>query len=410
MMKYNDGKRKVTMKNKRKKGVYWKKFFYLVVVSIACTGISGHALRINGEKMTTILKTQNFKVKAETASKTTKALLGQPKCITVTAVKKKIVITWEPLQKVDGYEIYEAQEDRKYKSVGSTTKSNLVLSGKNIEKSYYYYVRAYVKKSGKKEYGKRSKIVSVKIPATGTSTIKNFLRTAMAPVGSTMYVWGGGWNKADTGAGTDAKHLGVCAAWRKFSENKTANYNYKNYRYQIHNGLDCSGFVGWSVYNVLHTKNGEKGYVYSSKKQAKQFSKMGFGTYKSSSKVKNYKPGDIMSSDCNCCGHVWIVIGACKDGSVVLLHSSPAGVQISGTVTPNGKKNSEACKLAKTYMKKYYASWYRKFPRVDRGSTYLKHYGQMRWKTTGKNVILSDPEGYKNMSAKQILKDLFDTN
>lgn len=207
MMKYNDGKRKVTMKNKRKKGVYWKKFFYLVVVSIACTGISGHALRINGEKMTTILKTQNFKAKAETASKTTKAVLGQPKCITVTAVKKKIVITWKALQKVDGYEIYEAQEDRKYKSIGSTTKSKLVLSGKNIEKSYYYYVRAYVKKNGKKEYGKRSKIVSVKIPATGTSTIKNFLRTAMAPVGSTMYVWGGGWNKADTGAGTDAKLL-----------------------------------------------------------------------------------------------------------------------------------------------------------------------------------------------------------
>ena len=27
----------------------------------------------------------------------------------------------------------------------------------------------------------------------------------MEPVGSTMYIWGGGWNSEDNGAGEDAK-------------------------------------------------------------------------------------------------------------------------------------------------------------------------------------------------------------
>ncbi len=45
---------------------------------------------------------------------------------------------------------------------------------------------------------------------------------------------------------------------------------------------------------------------------------------------------------------------------------------------------------------------------MDRGSTYLSHYGQMRWKSTGENAVLSDPDGYREMSPEEILKDLFD--
>lgn len=114
-----------------------------------------------------------------------------------------------------------------------------------------------------------------------------------------------------------------------------------------------------------------------------------------------------MSSTCKCCGHVWIVVGQCKDGSVVLLHSSPAGVQLCGTTTLSGKKNSKAYKLAKKYMKKYYKTWYSRYPNVSRGKTYLSHYAQMRWRTSGEGVRLSDPDGYQNMSAEDVLADLF---
>lgn len=142
-------------------------------------------------------------------------------------------------------------------------------------------------------------------------------------------------------------------------------------------------------------------------KMAKNFASRGWGTYHSRSSVKNYRAGDIMSSSCSDCGHVWIVVGSCSDGSVVLLHSSPPGVQLAGTPSRSGKKQSEAVKLAARYMKKYYPKWYRKYPNCAKGSSYLSHYAQMRWDISGKK-IMTDPDGYRNMSAKAILKDLFE--
>lgn len=349
----------------------------------------------------------------------------KPVGVMSTAVKNQIAVSWEPLSEASGYEIYEGI---KSKGAGDTAyeenaadfvcvatvegkSSQYVLKAKDAGTEYCYYVRAYkAAGDGKKTHSKKSDVVSTTVAIEGTSTIKNFLKTAIAPIGSTMYVWGGGWNKADTGAGTDAKRIGLSPAWRNFAKNKKASYNYKNYRYQIHNGLDCSGYVGWVVYNVLNTKVSKKGYVYSASKQAKTFSKAGFGSYTEALNVKDYKAGDIMSSTCKCCGHVWIVIGQCEDGSVVLVHSSPAGVQINGTVTPNGTKNSQAVKLSQKYMKKYYKQWYNRYPKMDRGNSYLSHYGQMRWTTTGDRVVLSDPDGYQNMSPEEILKDLFEEN
>lgn len=331
----------------------------------------------------------------------------KPVGVMSTAVGTKIAVSWEPVAGASGYQVFES-EGSAYHLVKETKKCQYVLTEKESGQVYRYYVRAYkVNGKGKKTYSKASKKVSTTVAAEGVSTIKNFLQTAVAPIGSTMYVWGGGWNKADTAAGPDAKRIGLSSKWRSFAKNKKASYNYRNYRYQIHNGLDCSGYVGWCVYNVLNTKNNKKGYVYSASKQAKKFSQMGFGSYRSAKKVKSYHAGDIMSSTCKCCGHVWIVVGQCKDGSVVLVHSSPAGVQLSGTVTPSGKKNSKAYKLAKKYMKKYYASWYKKYPNISRNSSYLSHYGQMQWTVTGDHVKLSDPDGYQNMSAEEVLSDLF---
>ena len=55
-------------------------------------------------------------------------------------------------------------------------------------------------------------------------------------------------------------------------------------------------------------------------------------------------------------------------------------------------------------MKKYYPELYKNYPNsVYRGSTYNSSYGRMRWN----KKTLADPEGYKNMTAKKVLKDLF---
>lgn len=235
-------------------------------------------------------------------------------------------------------------------------------------------------------------------------TLKSFLQTAIEPVGSTMYIWGGGWNEEDTAAGPDALRIGVSPKWKRFADRQTASYDYHKHQYKLGYGLDCSGYVGWTVYNTVQHPSA-KGYVTNAGKQGAFLAKQGFGTYKHKNKVKNYCAGDIMSSECSCCGHVWIVIGECKDGSVVMVHSSPPGVRLCGTVNKKGSSKSQAVRLAKKYMKKYYKDWYDRYPSCLKGDSYLSHYGQMRWNLDGS--VMSDPDGYHHRNAKEILKDLY---
>ena len=168
--------------------------------------------------------------------------------------------------------------------------------------------------------------------------------------------------------------------------------------------MECSGFVGWSVYNINKTKNGKQGqgYVTKASKAASTYAKYGWGTYKKTIAVKDWKPGDIMSSPT----HIYIVVGSCADGSVVLVHSSPAGVRLSGTPDKKGRTNSEAVKLAKKYMKKYYPSWYKRYPSCKKDKSYLTDYAQFRWRA-GKGKMISDPDGYQKKNARQVLKDLY---
>ncbi len=235
-------------------------------------------------------------------------------------------------------------------------------------------------------------------------TLKGMLETALQPVGSTMYIWGGGWNKEDTAAGKDALRIGVNPKWKRFADRQDASYDYQNYRYRHGFGLDCSGYIGWVVYNTIPDPS-PSGYVTSARKQGFFLSEQGFGAYRHRKRVTDYRAGDIMSSECSCCDHVWMVVGACKDGSVVLVHSSPPGVRLCGTPDRRGRQKSQAVRLATHYMKRYYRDWYDRYPSCSKDSSYLSHYGQMRWKLDGS--VMTDPDGYRNLSAKKILKDLY---
>lgn len=236
-------------------------------------------------------------------------------------------------------------------------------------------------------------------PEITPPSILQFLKTALLPVGKTMYVWGGGWNEEDTGAGIEAVTLGVSERWAKFAGEQDSDYDYKTTRYMIHDGLDCSGFVGWAVYNVLETENGRDGYVMSSTKMAEEFSKLGLGTFIPKEDVQNHKVGDIMSMS----GHVWISLGECSDGSVLLLHASPPGVIICGTSLPNGEK-SDAVLLAEKIMSENYPEWYEKFPECSRPHSYLTASSQMRWNSE----TLTDTEGLLEMTAYEIADLLFE--
>lgn len=319
-----------------------------------------------------------------------------------------VTLSWNKRSDLTGYQVYRTDASGGSRKLLKTVSgSKCKRTGLYEGKTYYYQVRGVCKKNGKTKYTAFSKAIRVKVPFTTTrSTLKKLLQTALQPVGSTMYVWGGGWNKEDTGAGKEARTIGVSPKWKQFFEKQTAGYDYRTTRYQISNGLDCSGYVGWCIYNILNTEDGKPGYVMHAQKMAQNFALREWGTYTARSKVKDYRTGDIMSSECSDCGHVWIVVGPCSDGSVVLLHASPPGVQLAGTPAKNGRADSKAVRLARKYMSKYYPEWYKKYPNCAKGSSYLSHYARMRWDLSGKK-IMTDPDGYRNMSAEQILKDLF---
>ena len=267
----------------------------------------------------------------------------------------------------------------------------------------------------------------------GKQTLKNFLATAMEPVGTALYVYGGTWDWQDVNSSNQAMTIGLSQSWIDFFQSQDANYTYKNSAnpsesYYPHNawnqyyyaGIDCSAFVGWSVYNVMNTENStvadSNGYVMSATKQAKNFAQtQGWGTWeqKAPFKPEDFKTGDIFSMN----GHVWICLGKCADGSLVILHSTPSdsingqgggGVQINGV---GESKDCQAVKLAEEYMSKYYPQWWDRYHEVYKNfDDYTKYEGENAGKFSWdlKNT-LADPDGYANMSADEILADLFDT-
>ncbi len=290
-----------------------------------------------------------------------------------------------------------------------------------------------------------------KAPVSGTpgkKTLKNFLATAMEPVGTALYVYGGTWDWQDVNSSNQSMTIGLSQSWLDFFQSQDKSYHYKNptpaESYYPHNawnqyyyaGIDCSGYVGWSVYNLMNTKDStvadSKGYVMSATKQAGVFaSNEGWGTMDMGDVLMDeatgkpwvdedgngrrvyegheFKPGDIFSMN----GHVWISLGTCDDGSIVFMHSTPnttngAGVQISA-LGPD--ENCEAYKLANQYMNKYYPEWSERYG--DQVlclsfDSYTKVYGDSAGKFSWDlNNTLSDPEGYADMKADAILADLF---
>lgn len=207
----------------------------------------------------------------------------------------------------------------------------------------------------------------------GLRTLKNFLATAMMPVGTTLYVYGGGWDLTDAGADMAARSIGVSADWVRFFRSQDETYDFRNTT--DHSlGLDCSGFLGWTLYNVMNTDNGNSGYV-------------------------------------------WICLGTCADGSIPVLHSTAApsrsgqpggGVELSALGADQG---CDAWKLADIFMSRYYPQWYERYPvalkdMLQYTSSSYPHTGRFSWNLTGENGGLTDPDHYRSMTVQEILGTL----
>lgn len=236
---------------------------------------------------------------------------------------------------------------------------------------------------------------------SNAASVSELMHAAFEPIGKCLYVYGGGWNEPDTGAGEEALQIGLGEKWEQFYNSKNSAYDYNTTRYQIHDGLDCTGYVGWCMYQLFENKYSDQGYVFLANEMAKKYSDIFGGEFVSKNNVKKRRCGDIMSSG----GHAYIVVGECADGSVVFLHASPPALTLCGTSTPDGIKNSEAVRLAQFYMNIYFNECYTKYPYCSKGTDYLTNYNQMIWSDT----VLSDSDGYREMYANDILRDIFST-
>ena len=234
---------------------------------------------------------------------------------------------------------------------------------------------------------------------TGSRTIKNYLAGALQPVGQALYVWGGGWN--------DSTRKGTSQTMTDFYNSQSSSYDYNNYRdlstANRAKGFDCSGFVGWSAYQVMQSKSGVgSGYTVVSGEIGSYYKSMGWGSILTQANLASddwtVYPGDVGYDS----GHTWIILGQCADKSAVIVHSTPnAGVQIAGTPTPSGGYSSQAIALAQKYMSRY--PGYTKYDYHTSSGNYIRRGNYLRWNRS----TLSDPDGYMNMTADQIIEDLF---
>lgn len=255
-------------------------------------------------------------------------------------------------------------------------------------------------------------------------TLKNLIATACSPIGTVLYVFGGGWNWQDTKASKQVQSIGVSSDWIAFFQKQNSDYMYKQeddkknsyYPYGHWNeyyyaGLDCSGYIGWILFNLFGYDENKDGYVVSSTVFAKSLANLGLGTW--SQNNDDFESGDIVSIQ----GHVWLCVGTCKDGSIVILHSSPTlsrtkhaggGVQLSAI----GKDCScMAYQLVDEYMKTYYPIWYARYPvhlcSFQEYTTFSGDAGKFSWKLNHKNSTLQDEEHFRDKNAEEILAFLF---
>ncbi len=62
----------------------------------------------------------------------------------------------------------------------------------------------------------------------GKKTVTNFLKNAIGPIGTTLYIYGGAWDWQDVGSSIQSRTIGLPMEWVRFFDSQDANFTYKN--------------------------------------------------------------------------------------------------------------------------------------------------------------------------------------
>ena len=271
----------------------------------------------------------------------------------------------------------------------------------------------------------------------GVKTLKNFIATSLSAIGTALYVFGGSWAWHNGTYSAQSTTIGVPRSWIDFFQAKDDKYSYRDFKgrgkkrrlvdyrhsyypYRGWNqyyyaGVDCSAYVSWVLYNVMHTSSGQPGIIIGSTYIGSLYQKKGWGkVVRKKKEIRSkyiFSPGDVVCVK----GHVWISLGTCADKSVLMVHSAPTnsisgnpggGVQLSAI----GKsKKCIAYKMADHYMKTYCKEWYKRYrPMLCKGNMYISfkncNTGIFKWDL---KTLLTDPDGFASMTPEEILPKLF---
>lgn len=293
----------------------------------------------------------------------------------------------------------------------------------------------------------------------GKPIIKDLLRMSLEPVknGGIMYIWGGGRETIECSDGKKRMRMlssGFSQHWGDFANQQGPDYDFhtfsqnqdQNVKMQdkdvdsnsIANGLDCSGYINWLIYDFLSSKYGDAGTdkifgnykgVYARNIASFMGNILDFGSYSDFRKIDSVKPGDIISmqysremdEDGNNkkISHVYVSFGQCSDKSVLLVDVSPQFLRMRGTPDENGTKDksdkyvSEAITLARNFMCANFAEYTRKHLRdpydISNYTLGVDDYrldSKMSWNLSESGRVF-DPDGINGMSPKEVLKCVF---
>lgn len=87
---------------------------------------------------------------------------NKPQNLIGSITGKKIILRWDKVNAINGFEVYCKVGNGKYKKIADTSKNSYTYKKLSKKKTCYFKVRSYVMNNGAKEYSSFSDVVKAR--------------------------------------------------------------------------------------------------------------------------------------------------------------------------------------------------------------------------------------------------------